>query len=68
MLIISLPDYAATFAAASSNADANNADKNGYRVAAAALLVRSGIWYFTTSLLLFPFLLLFAVFINKLHF
>lgn len=66
MLIISLPDYAATFAAASSNADANNADKNGYRVAAAALLVRSGIWYFTTQLL--PFLLLFAVFINKLHF
>lgn len=68
MLIISLPDYAATFAAASSNADANNADKNGYRVAAAALLVRSGIWYFTTQLHFFPFLLLFAVFINKLHF
>lgn len=69
MLIISLPDYAATFAAASSNADANNADKNGYRVAAAALLVRSGIWYFPLpNFSSSPSFCCSAVFINKLHF
>lgn len=64
MLIISLPDYADTFAAATSNADANNADKNGYRVAAATLLVLS----LPVGISLPLFLLLFAVFINKLHF